>query len=133
MDWIHRIGICHYSIWIHINPSKSPYDQLEGSISYENESTYEAVQSNLMSSVPSPSLKTCLSELLREEQRSFTQVSMEQKGILPIPLLLPMQVKPSLGIRARFNVIVARNMITLEINVRWSSAITKAATESKQL
>lgn len=81
MDWIHRIGICHYSLWCYINPSKSPYDQLEGSISYENESKYESVQSNLMSSVPSPSLKTCISELLQEEPRCFTQASMEQKGI----------------------------------------------------
>lgn len=36
---------------------------------------FEPVRSNLMSRVPSPSIETCLSELLHEEQQIATQAA----------------------------------------------------------
>ena len=47
---------------------------------------YETVRSNLMMREPTPSLDTCLNELLREEQRCMTQMTMEQKGAGPSSL-----------------------------------------------
>ena len=41
-------------------------------------SKFENVRSNLMSRNPTPSLDTCFAELLREEQRLFSQATLEQ-------------------------------------------------------
>lgn len=41
---------------------------------------FENVRSNLMSRMPSPSIESCLSELLREEQHLATQVDLMQKA-----------------------------------------------------
>lgn len=42
---------------------------------------FEPVRSNLMSRVPSPSIETCLGELLREEQWITTQAAFAQKTL----------------------------------------------------
>lgn len=47
---------------------------------------FEPVRSNLMSRAPTPSLETCLSELLRDEQRCLTQAALERKDIGSNPL-----------------------------------------------
>ena len=45
------------------------------------QSEFEQVRSNLMSRVPSPSIDTCLSELLHEEQRLTTHTTIQQATI----------------------------------------------------
>ncbi|KAF7127892.1 hypothetical protein RHSIM_Rhsim11G0062800 [Rhododendron simsii] len=47
---------------------------------------FEHVRSNLMSRAPTPSLETCLSELLRDEHQCLTQEALERKDIGSCPL-----------------------------------------------
>lgn len=47
---------------------------------------FETVRSNLMSRVPSPSLESCLGELLREEQRLVTQTALAQNAPHAAPI-----------------------------------------------
>ena len=47
---------------------------------------FENVRSNLMSRVPSPSLESCLAELLREEQRLVTQTALTQNAPQAAPI-----------------------------------------------
>ena len=54
--------------------STSQRDQFLMKLRYE----FEHVRSNLMSRVPSPSIDSCLGELLREEQHLTTQVALQQ-------------------------------------------------------
>jgi hypothetical protein len=49
-------------------------------------SDFETARSNLMNRHPVPSLDTCLSELLREEQRIVTQTAMEHQANVNAPV-----------------------------------------------
>jgi hypothetical protein len=55
---------------------------------------FEGTRSNLMSREFVPSLDTCLSDLLREEQRLLTQTTMEQRRSTSIPVVYAAQGKP---------------------------------------
>jgi len=55
---------------------------------------FEGTRSNLMNREFIPSLDTCLSDLLREEQRLFTQTTMEQRRSTSIPVAYATQGKP---------------------------------------
>ena len=56
---------------------------------------FESIRSNLMSRYPSPTLDTCFSELLREEQRCLTQAAIEQRviGSNPVDVAYATQAK----------------------------------------
>jgi DnaJ family protein C protein 7 len=47
---------------------------------------FEGTRSNMMNRESIPSLDTCLSDLLREEQRLLTQTTMEQRRSTFIPV-----------------------------------------------
>jgi hypothetical protein len=51
-------------------------------------SDFETARSNMMNCHPIPSLDTCLSELLREEQRIVTQTAMEHQANVNAPVFV---------------------------------------------
>jgi DnaJ family protein C protein 7 len=55
---------------------------------------FEGTRSNLMNRESVPSLDTCLSDLLHEEQRLLTQTTMEQRRSTSIPMAYAAQGKP---------------------------------------
>ena len=55
---------------------------------------YETVRSNLMSRASLPTIDDCLQELLREEQRLVTKITIEQQSSTEAPLAYAVKTRP---------------------------------------